>query len=78
MGLKYFIIGHKDDKKVIYNGHVISLDETNRIFLFQQTMLYWKKIIKSWIKSVAVLKKDLIVNECTMKKVKKKKKILSR
>ena len=35
-------------------------------------MLYWKNIIKSWIKSVAVLKKDLIVNKCTMKKVKKK------
>ena len=34
MGFKYFIIGHKDDKKVIYNGHVKSLDETNCIFLF--------------------------------------------
>ena len=35
-------------------------------------MLYGKNIIKSWTKSAAVLKKDLIVNKCTMKKVKKK------
>ena len=28
LGFKYFI-GYKDDKKVIYNGHVKSLDETN-------------------------------------------------
>ena len=36
-------------------------------------MLYWKNVIKSWIKSVAVLKKDLIVNRCTMKSKKKEK-----
>ena len=33
LGFKYFI-GYKDDKKVIYNGHVKSLDETNCMFLF--------------------------------------------
>ena len=34
LGFKYFI-GYKDDKKVIYNGHVKSLDKTNCMFLFQ-------------------------------------------
>ena len=46
--------------------------KTNYLFFFIKTMNYYKNIIKSEIKSLAILlEKDLILNQNTMKDMQK-------
>ena len=44
-------------------------DKTKYVRFLTKMMNCWKKIIRFGIKSVTALKKDLLMNQCTMKNI---------